>query len=149
MSDWISCSKVSAKVSSLGLVLAAVWLTHALLTFGGCRCFPRGSGKDLVRLSFASKGGFFHLLEKRTCPGSLTIPVASVIPAVLQLTCDEFWSSLFFRRMVGLVGPVLGEDHVLNQPNSLFGLLVYFMVFAGCKFPFPFCLLRLAVLKRV
>nr|XP_031543122.1 vitamin K epoxide reductase complex subunit 1-like protein 1 [Vicugna pacos] len=40
-----------------------------------------------------------------------------------------YWFSLFYRwgRGFGLLGSIFGKDGVLNQPNSVFGLIFYIL----------------------
>lgn len=33
-----------------------------------------------------------------------------------------------YGRGFGLIGKLLGEDHILNQPNSIFGIFFYCIV---------------------
>uniref|UniRef100_A0A2I3T3C7 vitamin-K-epoxide reductase (warfarin-sensitive) n=1 Tax=Pan troglodytes TaxID=9598 RepID=A0A2I3T3C7_PANTR len=43
--------------------------------------------------------------------------------------CEGYWFSLFYRwgRGFGLLGSIFGKDGVLNQPNSVFGLIFYIL----------------------
>uniref|UniRef100_A0A2K5IYA8 vitamin-K-epoxide reductase (warfarin-sensitive) n=1 Tax=Colobus angolensis palliatus TaxID=336983 RepID=A0A2K5IYA8_COLAP len=51
------------------------------------------------------------------------ISLAPVIPATQE------WFSLFYRwgRKFGLLDSIFGKDGVLNQPNSVFGLIFYIL----------------------
>lgn len=42
---------------------------------------------------------------------------------------EGYWFSLFYRwgRGFGLLGSIFGKDGVLNQPNSVFGLIFYIL----------------------
>ncbi|XP_071944107.1 vitamin K epoxide reductase complex subunit 1-like protein 1 [Antedon mediterranea] len=45
-----------------------------------------------------------------------------------QVSCSKVFTSKYGRGF-GIVGPILGEDSPLNVPNSLFGILFYFLQF--------------------
>ncbi|KAG0715002.1 Vitamin K epoxide reductase complex subunit 1 [Chionoecetes opilio] len=43
------------------------------------------------------------------------------------VSCSKVFTSRFGKGF-GLVGQLLGEDHVLNQPNSIFGIIFYAII---------------------
>ena len=42
----------------------------------------------------------------------------------LSLSCSKVLASRYGKGF-GVVGPLLGEDHELNQPNSVYGIIFY------------------------
>nr|XP_021528322.1 vitamin K epoxide reductase complex subunit 1-like protein 1 [Aotus nancymaae] len=48
---------------------------------------------------------------------------------VILAVVTGYWFSLFYRwgRGFGLLGSIFGKDGVLNQPNSVFGLIFYIL----------------------
>ncbi|XP_050700933.1 vitamin K epoxide reductase complex subunit 1-like [Eriocheir sinensis] len=44
-----------------------------------------------------------------------------------HVSCSKVFTSRYGRGF-GLIGKLLGEDHILNQPNSIFGILFYCIV---------------------
>ncbi|XP_033628231.1 vitamin K epoxide reductase complex subunit 1-like protein 1 [Asterias rubens] len=43
-----------------------------------------------------------------------------------SVSCSKVFTSRYGRGF-GIIGRVLGEHHILNQPNSIFGILFYFL----------------------
>uniref|UniRef100_A0A452QZL4 vitamin-K-epoxide reductase (warfarin-sensitive) n=1 Tax=Ursus americanus TaxID=9643 RepID=A0A452QZL4_URSAM len=80
---------------------------------------------------------FFSLNGVRAPRGhQLFCRVRSRIPALGRYRHLEredskwgYWFSLFYRwgRGFGLLGSIFGKDGVLNQPNSVFGLIFYIL----------------------